>query len=315
MHKPDIRPLVYTRLFPNPKPTDPTTFYAHVLGNLVQEVRLETVRFYGPIDCLEAQYPGLDYSNPAHRLRLSSFQWHRRLFRIFEELRLTDSEIRQLCNWEGTLHAREEYERIHKVKIRDTTWDGIEPFVSKPSLVITAPVDTGGHADFEQMSGDDKEAEEQDEEQDEEMEDSESEEVEIMEEEEEHVSEDELQQSVGLDLNQRLIAATEARARGEDVVLDAAWEQWLKEAAERDDYPHFSLMPRPGTAQQPGVGLTHWIQMMPEIYRSESGLSSQLNTRDDISTASTTRARAMLLASMHSLTLLAADSSQVSRSP
>ena len=315
MRKPDIRPLVYNRLFPNPKPTDPTTFYAHVLRNLVQEVRLETVRFYGPIDCLEAQYPGLDYSNPAHRLRLSSFQWHRRLFRTFEELRLTDSEIKQLCNWEGTLHAREEYERIHKVKIRDTTWDGIEPFVSKPSLAITAPRDTRVQAGFEEMSWDYKEAEEQDEEQDEEMEDLESSEVEAMGEEGERVSEDELQQSVGLDLNQRLIAATEARARGEDVVLDAAWEQWLKEATERDDYAHFSLMPWPGTAQQPGVGLTHWIQMMPEIYRSEPGLISQFNTSGDISTAFTTQAGATLIASMHSSTIPAADSSRVSRSP
>lgn len=53
----------------------------------------------------------------------------------------------------------------------------------------------------------------------------------------EQESEDEpLSHSVGVELNRRLMAATEARARGEEVVLDPAWEQWLKEAVERGSH-------------------------------------------------------------------------------
>ena len=40
-----------------------------------------------------------------------------------------------------------------------------------------------------------------------------------------------------MELNNRLILATEARARGEEAVLDPDWEQWLKEAAERGAVP------------------------------------------------------------------------------
>ena len=300
MHKPEIRPLVYARLFPNPKPTDPTTFHAHVLRNLVPEARLETVRFYGPIDCLEAQYPGLDYSNLGHRVRLGCFQWHRRLFRAFQELRLTDAEIRQLCNWEGTLSAREEYERIHKVKIKDTTWDGIEPFVSGSSIAVMAP--RVAENQVEEMN----EFEDNGDGEYENMEESEDEDIGFAEE-EEQASEDEFQPSVGLDLNQRLIAATEARARGEEVVLDAAWEQWLKEAAERNGYPQFPPITWPGVAQQPSVGLAHWNQMMPETYRSIPGHIPPFNNGGNISIPHTARSETSLLTPMRPPTPLSAE--------
>ena len=223
MRKPSIAPLVYARLFPAPKSTDPPTFQAHLSRNIVQEVRAEISCYYGPTDCLEAQYPGLDYANPAHRSRLSRFTFHRRLFRAFGELRLTDEEIRELCRWEGTKFAREKYEEQHHCQIRDTTWDDVE--VEEPRRAsATKNYQRGGEFNGTSLSGrlDDgklleKEGDVPDDDGSIEGEDS----------------EDELQHSVGVDLNRHLLAATAARARGEQVVLDADWEQWLKEAAER----------------------------------------------------------------------------------
>ena len=52
-------------------------------------------------------------------------------------------------------------------------------------------------------------------------------------EEDEDDDEDDEIASVGVELNQRLLAATAARQQGEQVPLDEEWEQWLKEAAER----------------------------------------------------------------------------------
>ena len=264
MHKPAIPPLVYSRLFPNPKPADPATLQAHITRNLVPEVRSETLRFYGPIDCLESQYPGLDYANPAHRLRLACFPWHRRLFRAFDELRLTDYEIRTLCRWEGTRWARERYEKDEEIVIQDTTWDGIELYVARTPTATATQLRGGEHPDFEPMMVENVDLSDPE---DEEMENSDGE----IEGEEEQESEDDLQQSVGVELNQRLLAATEARARGEEVVLDAAWEQWLKEAAERDEVPNFAPLTRPGQNRLISPGATQWGQAIPEVFRYGPG--------------------------------------------
>jgi len=231
MHKQAVAPLVYRHLFPNPKPNDPTSFAAHISRNLVPEVRVETATFYGALDCIEAQYPGLDYSKPAHRMRLGRFQWHRLLFKAFDELRLTESEIASLCRWEGTLWARQRYERDEGIKVQDTTGDDIQPWVPPCRRVHEAEVrlEKGGPVCEGRVitdTGEEDEEDEEDEEEDEVMNDSDDAGVESEEEEEDL-------QSVGVELNQRLLAATAARARGEEVVLDADWEQWLKEAAER----------------------------------------------------------------------------------
>ncbi|CAF9918968.1 hypothetical protein IMSHALPRED_004482 [Imshaugia aleurites] len=229
MKKPRIEDLVMSKLFPQRKDIDPSDWQTHIRRSLVQEVRMETVCFYGVFDSVEAQYPGLDYANPAHRLRLSRFPSHRKLFRAFDELRLTDYEIHRLCKWEGTRWARETYEANNRVKIKDTTWNGIHDFSNKRTIVTVAPIWTGETTETEPGEiSDDIESEVGDEE----MRDS-DEGDELSEEE----SEDELQRSVGVDLNQRLLVATEARARGEEVTIDADWEQWLKEAAERDYFP------------------------------------------------------------------------------
>ena len=47
--------------------------------------------------------------------------------------------------------------------------------------------------------------------------------------------EEELSESTGTALNQRLMRAAAMRDQGIDVVMDPAWEQFLKEAQERGD--------------------------------------------------------------------------------
>ncbi|KAI9879157.1 MAG: hypothetical protein M1830_009356 [Pleopsidium flavum] len=265
MHKQAVAPLIYNHLFPNPKPSDPTTFAAHISRNLVPEVRVETATFYGALDCIEAQYPGLDYSKSAHRMRLGRFPWHRLLFRAFDELRLTDNEIASLCRWEGTLWARQRYERDEGVKVRDTTGDEIPTWVSPHRRAQKARLGPGEELTRYECKGltdseDDEEEEEEEEgeeQEDEDMEDSDDAGIESEEEEE--------IQSVGVELNQRLLAATAARARGEEVVLDADWEQWLKEAAERGTLTDVSDVLRAGMPPVYRPGLTSHPQLQGRI--------------------------------------------------
>ena len=249
MKKPRVEDLVMSRLFPQRKDIDPSDWQTYVRRSLIQEVRTETLCFYGPFDCLEAQYPGLDYAKTAHRLRLNRFPCHRKLFRVFDELRLTESEIHRLCKWEGTRWARETYEANNRAKIKDTTWNGVYDFRNRRTTVTVAPGWSGetAEAEFGKVPDNDVESEGEDEE----MRDS-DEGDELSEE-----SEDELQRSVGVDLNQRLLVATEARARGEEATIDADWEQWLKEAAENSN-----LMPVP-----PSQTSAHWGREVPEYLR------------------------------------------------
>jgi hypothetical protein len=222
MHKPSISTLVHRALFPRPRQGDPTTFSAHINRNLVPEVRVETANFYGALDCIEAQYPGLNYAHPPHRRRLSRFPWHKKLFRVFDELGLSRNEILSLCQWEGTKSAKDKYERDVGRMIRDTTMDGIAPAEEvKPPTAQPNPdlrnwraeanrtladrplVEDGLEGDVGQDSDGDF---------------------------------DILSTSYGNSLNAHLRSAAEARARGEGgVVLDEQWEQWLKEAMERNE--------------------------------------------------------------------------------
>ncbi|EEP81749.1 conserved hypothetical protein [Uncinocarpus reesii 1704] len=221
MRKPAVSQLVYNVLFPKPRSNDPTNFASHIMRNLVPEVRVEIATFYGSSDCIEAQYPGLDYSFPPHRMRLSRFHHHRKLFKAFDELRLTAEEIAVLCRWEGTKFARDRYEREARVHVRDTTVDGIlVQGVHVPASVTwygsdidsdsqLAPSDVEPHGP-DTASSDTTAGEES--------------------------SEDELEESVGFALNQHLLEATAARERGANVSLDDVWEQWLKDAIERGNY-------------------------------------------------------------------------------
>lgn len=279
MHKPAIAPLVFSRLFPISKSSDPSSFQAHITRNLVPEVRLETVCFYGPIDCLEAQYPGLDYANSAHRARLGRYTWHRKLFRALDELRLSNHEIQTLCRWEGTRWAREKYEKEEGQIIRDTTWDDIELAVHIEPTATRGEL-REGHDD-PQMSQHELDLE--DESEDEEMGLSDTDAGNAAEGE----SEDELQQSIGVELNHRLIIATEARARGEDAVLDPAWEQWLKEAAERgvvSGILGFSGPPLIHAAEDSQSSGSQDVQFQPESRLPPS--ASALRTRFSLSSTS-----------------------------
>jgi len=267
MKKPQIGELVMAKLFPIKKDTDPSEWQYHVRRNLLQEVRMETIRYYGAMDCLEAQYPGLDYNKHSHRVRLSHFTNHRRLFRAFDELRLTDGEIQKLCKWEGTRWAREEYEAHNGGPIKDTTWEGVADYKDKRTTVIQAPrallpqPEQGKGLEVTAVSPHDLESDIDDAG----MEDPDREDNGSGEE-----SGDELEQSVGVALNQRLLAATEARARGENATLDPDWEQWLKEAAERGtlpDLPHL-LGSNPSVRAETPQTPVYWGRQIP-LYLSD----------------------------------------------
>lgn len=119
--------LVHRALYPHPRHGDPVSFIVHVNRHLIPETRVEVLNFYGSLDSVEAQYPGLNYTHWPHRRRLERFPHHRRLFRVFMELKLTRDEILSLCQWEGTKSAKEKYERDTRTLIRDTTADEIAP--------------------------------------------------------------------------------------------------------------------------------------------------------------------------------------------
>lgn len=213
-----IEEIVYDQLFPRPKTSDAQTFQSFLQRSLIPEVRQETHSFYGHIDTPEAKYPGLDYSHPTHRMRLSRWPWHRRLFRAFDSLGLTKFEIAGLTKWEGTKWAKEKYESEQGVAIRDTTADGfptwesprewVRPSASSDSLLrSSSPLSSGMSTPPFQPADEDDEDEDDE-------------------------SEDELE-SVGEELNERLRTQAARREAGDNsAVLDEAWEQWLKTALE-----------------------------------------------------------------------------------
>lgn len=223
MHrKVPISVLVYNQLFPKPAPTDPPSFSAHLTKNLVGEVRIETATFYGSLDTIEARYPGLNYAHAPHRKRLGRFPHHSKLFEAFDRLGLTESEIQGFCRWEGTLWARERYERDEGVKVEDTTGMEIREWVDRRKRRISRNkginVKTDIEVEIEEVPAteaptdrpidtemrDDEESEEEDE-------------------------------SVGFELNQRLMHAAMMREQGVNVTMDPEWEQFLKDAQERGE--------------------------------------------------------------------------------
>ncbi|KAL5339088.1 nitrogen permease regulator 2-domain-containing protein [Aspergillus crustosus] len=232
MHKPSLAQIVHRATFPRQRTSDPATFAAHIALNLVPEVRIETSTFYGTLDSVEAQYPGLDYSYGPHRMRLGRFPWHRKLFRVFDELRLSEEEIGSLCRWEGTKSARQRYEKEEGVKVRDTTADTIRPASPSPLPSVIVHVEDGPvlvrETEIKAMTCQETEVRSD-------ALDDRGVECELQGQETEDSSDDEME-SCGVELNHRLLAATAARERGANVPLDEVWEQWLKEAGERGSY-------------------------------------------------------------------------------
>ncbi|KAK5018597.1 hypothetical protein LTR39_000890 [Cryomyces antarcticus] len=121
-----VQARLYNHLFPYPSPSDPPTFHDHISKNLIPEVRMEVRTFYGPDKLMvEARYPGLNYSHPPHRVRLGRYPHHTVLFKAFDALGLTAHEIATICHWEGTLYAREQYEKNSGTVVQDTTGDDV----------------------------------------------------------------------------------------------------------------------------------------------------------------------------------------------
>lgn len=268
MHKPSLAQLVYNATFPRPRANDPHSFSAHITRHLVPEVRIETSTFYGSLDCIEAQYPGLDYSYGPHRMRLGRFPWHRRLFRTFDELRLTEAEISSLCRWEGTKSARERYEKEAGEKVIDTTADGVRPASpsSLPSVEVhfedENPVSARDSASTAELQNDSvtmASAAST-------INDRGVDCVASLHTSDDDSSDDEME-SCGIELNHRLMAATAAREQGVDVPLDEDWEQWLKEAGERGTYTSMINAIR---TNQPLRFLTY-IPPAPLPYSSRTG--------------------------------------------
>ena len=252
MKPPCLKHAVYRTLYPHPTEGDPASFSEFVNRCIVPEVRNETVRYYGPIDDLEAKYPGLDYAAPAHRLRLRHFPHHCRLFDAFDRLRLTSWEIYELCKWEGTKNAKDKYMKHNRVAINDTTWDGLK-HDTRPRLQPTSyralhrPRPRPGPAPYVPLypiaSADDLDS----------------------------PDEDVVAHSVGNTLNQRLRTATAARLRGQPGPLDPAYEQWLKDARERGTIGDFRDIPilhhalPPATPATPGRD-RHGGSLIPPYY-------------------------------------------------
>ncbi|KAF1829354.1 hypothetical protein BDW02DRAFT_168946 [Decorospora gaudefroyi] len=241
MHRKNpISVLVYNTLFPTPSPTDPPSFSAHLSKNLVGEVRIETANFYGSLDTIEARYPGLNYAFAPHRKRLGRFPHHRRLFDAFDALGLTEAEIQGFCRWEGTLWARERYERDEGVRVVDTTGVEICAWVDRRrrgGSRARAGINVKTHieVEIEEVSRrglSDGDAEMRDQDQSDEDEDEDEEEDEDDDDDEEQ----ELGSSVGFELNARLLHAAALRDSGVgNVPMDPEWEQYLKEASERGE--------------------------------------------------------------------------------
>lgn len=228
MHRKNpISVLVYNTLFPQPSPTDPPSFSAHLSKNLVGEVRIETANFYGSLDTIEARYPGLNYAFVPHRKRLGRFPHHRRLFDAFDRLGLTEAEIQGFCRWEGTLWARERYERDEGVRVVDTTGVEIGAWIdrrrfskaNRRSINVKTDIEVEITSQTPSTSQDPDTA----------MSEAPTQQSPSSDEDEE------LDASVGFELNARLLHAAALRDQGANVPMDPEWEQYLKEAQERGE--------------------------------------------------------------------------------
>ena len=240
--------LVYDAMFPKPSPANPQNFHALLQRHLIFEVRQEVHSFYGHLETPEAKYPGLDYSHPTHRIRLSRWQWHRRLFRAFDALRLTPSEIANLTKWEGTKWAKERYEREQGITIHDTTADCFPDRikVDYPTPPVrshrqsslhhnAAAVPDDSHARQRQQPHRSQPPPQQQRQQPQSQDDDEEDDDDSSSDEDEEVLE-----SVGASLNERLRERVALRNVSGDhsVPLDEEWENWLKNAVESGQLPH-----------------------------------------------------------------------------
>ncbi|KAI1132782.1 hypothetical protein F5Y10DRAFT_230762 [Nemania abortiva] len=232
--------LVYESMFPKPRSTDVQNFQSLLHRHLILEVRQEVHSFYGHLDTQEAKYPGLDYCHPIHRIRLGRWPWHRRLFRAFDTLRLTDAEISGLTKWEGTKWAKDRFERDSGITIRDTAADDIPCWVEPDErLQATGETPRASIQEPLQQQQQEEEEEEELEVEEEEEEEEEDDENEVRDEdmEAEEESDGELE-SIGFALNEHLRERAARHEAGEPSEhYEEEWEQWLKNAIESGEFP------------------------------------------------------------------------------
>ncbi|KAL1843714.1 hypothetical protein VTJ49DRAFT_95 [Mycothermus thermophilus] len=230
-----VEELVYEYMFPKPRQSDPQNFHALLQRYLILEVRQETHSFYGHLDTPEAKYPGLDYTHPIHRIRLSRWPWHRRLFRAFDGLRLTHAEISNLTKWEGTKWAKERFERDQGIRIRDTTADGFPNYANPNDPYSAQALQRAASQETEDdpIPEDDENAQEDDEDEDEEEEEEDDDD-------DDEDSDEPIQSSRGRLNNERLRQHITFRNMSgiSSMPLDEEWENWLKYAIESGELPH-----------------------------------------------------------------------------
>jgi hypothetical protein len=239
-----VASLLYAHLFPNPGPSDPPNFQTHLARDLIPEIRIETATFYGSLDSIEARYPGLNYCHGPHRMRLGRFPHHARLFTAIDDLVITDQEVMDLVRWEGTLWARQRFERDENIKVRDTTGDGIsdwidprirtkqkalirvhtEVAITEGSHPVDMLLDDHCHGDIlgQDLLQEHDDAEEDDDRDDDQDQDDNDDDDDVG---------DNIQ-SIGHELNRRLLAAIAARQQGLNVEMDPEFEAYLKELVE-----------------------------------------------------------------------------------
>jgi len=242
--------LVYAEILKHKKQGDPPDFSQFLQRHLILEVRQEVHSFYGHLDTPEAKYPGLDYCHPTHRIRLSRWPQHRRLFRAFDSLRLTPHEIASLTKWEGTKWAKERFEREQGYQIRDTTADAFDQQnreVDEHSTTDLAPTPRA-----ESVEGDELNA--------------------VMDEDMDEDEDDEPIHSMAPELFRRIIEQSQLRENGgSSAIVDEEWDQWFKNVVESGELGSivFSVLQRPGDARNNMPPTRLFPRSMLETARAE----------------------------------------------
>lgn len=278
-----VASLLYSHLFPTPGHADPPNFQIHLARDLIPEIRIETATFYGSLDSIEARYPGLNYCHGPHRMRLGRFPHHARLFETIDQLGITDQEVLELARWEGTLWARQRFERDEGIKVRDTTGDGIMPWVDprlrkretdrgirvkvETAVEVTqdarldgAQVCMNAHRVEEFIDDDDEVVEESDD-----AEDNDNDEDLEMDTSMDRDSDETIEntedliaavngtaQRLGQDIHRRIQAALAARDQGDNVNIPPELEAFLKELVESGHYMA-SFRPADGLLVEPSM--------------------------------------------------------------
>lgn len=162
-----------------------------------------------------------------------------------------------MTKWEGTRWAKERFEREQGIIIRDTTSETIADWVEPEHRIPVAP--QAHRADVEDMEDIQEIGETEENENEDGMEDD-------------GEDSDNEMTSVGVELNERLVAAAALRNAGnEGTVMDEEWEQWLKDVIDRGGLPFLSTDLSPN-ANIPGTRPATDSPTMPPRYLNAARL-------------------------------------------